>query len=665
MRSSATTMPVAQRAATESNGPPDGPTFQDVWSRSGRKYRVRAIVLLWVNILLFAGVASFAYWLRSGVRFAPLTESYFRDLTDTFLGVGRADVSLGSFLLEPVSVLDVPMQIPIVGLLMASLIAIPILVALLYRFWSSVPFVLLVGMLAVMPWLAVTLLLSCVLASVRPFRARIRFVSALIALVPVAVYLVLAWLGTDDALAGRVDPVERMRFIAPWVLAVVAAVVLFAIVLTIARLVNYRPGAITPLLALMFGLPVILFESYVGRDELYYRLIAALESAHFAEVDAGRTWEEAAWKAWHRHPRPRPSLESIREIEEQKWLFELMGELGPHESELAQHQAVIVDRCDWFLKYFPDSRYAVNVLFLKARSLDMRVDGPLFRERKLIRFYSDFPSVASKRTWRLVAENGARTPLGAVAQLRLAQLSLREGDVDRAAAMLKRVLAFQPNPSERPAGDSGALALEAAADLLDRPIDEVLGRDAPQSDVDVDLARTLFESRRWRELIEKNRDPLYGYEPLTGKPRSAREFRPGLADFDARHERYVYNLLELLERYPKAELTDNIELEIAKATPSREDRIRLLRGLLRVRSLGDAAAEALYRLSVDLYALEMLEESLANASELVSRFPESMWARAAQRLHPPLRRIGPIAVQPNREGESAHRAATLRNEAER
>lgn len=649
MTSSATNLPAAPRSALGVNDPPKAPPVQDVWSRSGRKYRVRAIVLLWVNILLFSGVASFAYWLRSGVRFAPLTDSYFRDLADTFFGVGRADVSLGSFLLEPVSVLDVPMQIPIVGLLMASLIAIPILVALLYRFWSSVPFVLLVGMLAVMPWLAATLLLSCVLASVRPFRARIRFVSALVALVPVAVYLVLAWMGTDDALAGRVDPVERMRFIAPWVLAVVAAVVLFAIVLSIARLVNYRPGAITPLLALMFGLPVILFESYVGRDELYYRLIASVESAHFAEVDAGRTWEEAAWKAWHRHPRPRPSLESIREIEEQKWLFELMGELGPHESELAQHQAVIVDRCDWFLKYFPDSRYAVNVLFLKARSLDMRVDGPLFRERKLIRFYCDFPSVASKRTWRLVAENGNRTPLGAVAQLRLAQLVLREGDVDRAAAMLRKVLDFEPVPSFREVNDSAALV--ATASVPDRGLEEVLGRDAPQTEVDVDLARTVFEARRLLELIEKNRDPLYGYEPLTGRSRSAHDFRPGLADFDARHERYLYNLLDLLERYPKAQLTDNIELEIAKATPAREDRIRLLRGLLRVRSRGDAAAEALYRLSDELYASELLDESLASASELVSRFPESMWARAVQRLHPPLQRIGPIAVRADVERE--------------
>ena len=42
----------------------------DVWSRSGSRYRVRAIVLLGVNVLLFAGLACFAFWVRSGVGFA-------------------------------------------------------------------------------------------------------------------------------------------------------------------------------------------------------------------------------------------------------------------------------------------------------------------------------------------------------------------------------------------------------------------------------------------------------------------------------------------------------------------------------------------------------------------------------------------------------------------
>ena len=91
------------------------PPIIDVWSRTHPKYRIRAVVLLAVNVLLFAGVGSFAYWLRSGEWFAPSTVGYWDQLGYTFSGVGTADVSLGSLLLDPINVQDVPMQIPILG----------------------------------------------------------------------------------------------------------------------------------------------------------------------------------------------------------------------------------------------------------------------------------------------------------------------------------------------------------------------------------------------------------------------------------------------------------------------------------------------------------------------------------------------------------------------
>ena len=172
------------RSHTVSAAPFD---LTDVWSRSGSKYRIRSILLLAVNIVLFAAVGSFAYWLRSGEVFAPARDGYWDLLSQTFWGVGRAEVSLGALLMEPIGVQAVPIQIPIVGLLMAALISIPILVAILYRFWSSLPLIAVVGFLAAMPWLALTLLGSCLLASVRPFRTRLRFMSALIGLIPAIV----------------------------------------------------------------------------------------------------------------------------------------------------------------------------------------------------------------------------------------------------------------------------------------------------------------------------------------------------------------------------------------------------------------------------------------------------------------------------------------------
>jgi hypothetical protein len=385
--------PPSDAFATHKDGglPSSAPAeWMDVWSRSGSKYRVRAVVLMLANILLFAGVGCFAFWLRSGEMFAPARDGYVDLVVHTFRGVGAAEVSLGSLLVEPISIQDVPIQIAVVGLLIAALISIPILVAILYRLWSSLPLIAVVGFLAVMPWLAVTLLGSCVLASVRPFRTRYRFMSALIGLVPAIVYLTLAWSGTTDAVVGRIDPVDRIKFVAPWVLAIVASAVVFALVLAIARVVDYRPGAVTPLLAVMFVLPVALFEFHVGRDELYYRLLEGREQAYFTEVEASAQWEHAALLAWQQHPLPRPSREAVRQVEEEKWLFELTTDIGPRQTELTRHQTELALRCDQFHRHFPASRYTPNALFLKARALDRRVDIVEFKATKWIRFTTTF-----------------------------------------------------------------------------------------------------------------------------------------------------------------------------------------------------------------------------------------------------------------------------------
>lgn len=598
--------------------------LMDVWSRSGSKYRIRAILLLTVNIVLFAAVGSFAFWLRSGEVFAPAREGYWDLLAQTFRGVGRAEVSLGSLLIEPISVQAVPIQIPIVGLLMAALISIPILVAILYRFWSSLPLIAVVGFLAVMPWLAVTLLGSCILASVRPFRTRLRFMSALIGLVPAIVYLTLAWSGTTDAVVGRIDPVDRIKFVAPWVLAIVASTLVFAIVLAIAKMVDYRPGAVTPLLAVMFGLPVALFEFHVGRDELYYRLLEKLDQAHFAEVDASGEWQQAALRTWERHPLPRPAWDAIREIEEKKWLFELATDIGPRQSELTRHQAELSDLCDRFHRFFPDSPYTPNALFIKARAWDRRVDLAEFKTTKWIRFYENFPSPASRETWRIIAENRPDTALGAVALLRLAQLEARDGDVERATTKLTTLLdTFDKAPSTPSSSPRAAKASKG-----------VLARGAPEASLDLRLDRIVLEAHRLRELLVASLDPIYGYDALCGSRRIDGSLQWGLLDLDPRHERYVEHLEEIKAKHPNCQIEDNIELEIADAATSATARIDRLEALLRQFPRGDAAPEALLRLGMAYQSGEDTARSDDAFARLTRDWPDSIWTRQAASFVP-------------------------------
>ncbi len=609
--------PIGGRAESAS----DYPGLMDVWSRSGSKYRIRAIVLLGVNIVLFAGLGSFAFWLRSGVWVAPLTDGYWDQFSEAFRFATNNRLTLASLLVEPINVRDVPMQIPILGLLMAALIAIPILVSILYRFPSSLPFVAVVGLVAVMPWLAITLLGSCLVASVRPFRTRFRFVSALVALVPIVVYLLLAWRGSADTIVGRIDPIDRIKFVAPWVLAVVAAGVTFAIVLMIARLVDYRPGAITPLLAIMFGLPVALFEVNVGRDELNYRLLERRARAHFADVDASSAWHETARRNWKRYPLPRPAWQATQELAEQQWLFELSDDVSPNESILSKHQLELVAECDRFLLYFPDSRYASNTLYIKARARSMRIDARAFRETKWIRFYDDFPNAATKNTWQMVLANNPDSPLGAVAGLRLAQLNARSGKVelarDQLATMIRR---FDQYRKAEPASAAAAGSLSG-----------VLARGAPEDSLDIPLGAIVLEAHRLFDLFTNNRDPLYGYEPISGPVRSTEELSFGLMDLDPRHERYADHLRTLLARYPHCQIEDNILVELGKAAASSDERIARFEECLRRFSERDAVPEAMFRLADAYRSAGRSDAAAPLLNDLVAGFPDSVWARQVQR----------------------------------
>ncbi len=198
----------------------EAPTIWDVWSRPGSKYRVRAIVLLIVNVVLFGGLGVFAYWLRSGMLFAPRMAHYWAEFWRTFQPAGDDRVSLSDLLLFPISIYDVPLQMVVLGLLLAALVSIPILVAILYRFACSIPFLLVIAFIAMMPWLALTVAGSCLLASVRPFRFSFRYASAMLGLVLVVIYFFSASRQSPVAVQELASPSDRIMFFVPWVLAI-------------------------------------------------------------------------------------------------------------------------------------------------------------------------------------------------------------------------------------------------------------------------------------------------------------------------------------------------------------------------------------------------------------------------------------------------------------
>lgn len=595
---------------------------QDVWSRPGSRYRVRAGVLLAANVLLFAGVGCFAYWLRSGVTFAPGMEGYWDNWQDAFRVIPNSPLNLSSMLVKPISVQHVPQLIPIVGLLMAAMISIPILVALLYRFWSALPFVAVLAFLAMMPWLALAVLVSCLIVTVPRFRHSFRFISALLGLIPVVVYLVLASRDHGSLADASFDPVDQIKFVAPWMLAIVAATLVFALVLAIARLVNYRPGAITPLLVTMFALPVVLFEVHVGRDELYYRLLEERDQRDFADEDGSLSLRKAAEMEYYRHSEPRPSFKQVLEAKEREWLFGLTTNASPYEEQLMHDQVELAEECSKFLRHFPTSRYAANVLFIKARTLDRRVDLREFRTTKWVRCYDDFPCQASRNTWRMLEHSYPESPLAAVALLRLAQLDARAGDVDRACDKLAELLS-RFAPEGLPLGFN---AVHAGGQQ------GVFARQDPESSLDLSFDSMILEAHGLRDLLKQNRDPLYGYDPIGVPRRFTGELAFGLMHLHPRHNRYLENLNLLKERYPHCQLEDNIDLQIAKATAEPEARVRLLEELLKRFPERDAAPEAQYLLGMAYRELGDGVQARAQFDRLRAGHPASIWAQQAGRL---------------------------------
>ncbi len=221
----------------------------------------------------------------------------------------------------------------------------------------------------------------------------------------------------------------------------------------------------------------------------------------------------------------------------------------------------------------------------------------------------------------MILENRHDSILGAVAGLRLAQIDTRDGNVERASAKLATLIGRF---------DTGARR-DGSSDAGDEPLMGVLARGAPEAGLRISLQGILLEAHRLRDLISANRDPLYGYEPISGPRRSVDGWWYGLSDLDPRHDRYEENLRRLRARYPNCQIEDNIDLEIAKGTAPLELRIERLEACLKRFPDRDAAMEGLLRLGLAYQANGEPDKAEEMFEQLIQRYPASIWAGRASR----------------------------------
>jgi len=617
-----TTTPAKNGADATTAAAPNQPQIVDVWSRTQPKYRIRAVVLLVVNLLLFCGLCAFTHWLHVAKAFDFSPSSY---VAPARFWDAKAP-NLNDFILAPINVVQVPVHAIVLGLVVAVMVAVPIVVSILYRFGSALPFVAAVVVFAHMPWMAVTLLASCMLASLRRFRMSFRFGSALLGLLPVLLYLYLATRGTADQLAAYGSPAQKSLLLAPWLLAILAAAVMLGTVLLIARVVNYRPGAVAPVLAIMFATPLVLFHFGVGADELAYRVLEAdfgPRSKRFEPVLKSRETENAilalisgAIGDASSGGQLRSDLRALWSLQPEK-LRELKRTVSRRFlAAFLADRSEAYEACKRFIADYPQSRYVPNVLYIQARVRDTRLDEAKLAQELYRELYTDFPHVQSEEIWFKLLKQYPDSPFSVAAALRLAELKLRAGEVDEALRNVQLVLSKNPNPT-----DGRTTTQPRHRGLLTAAF--------PESSLDFEPEPYRREARRLAELIVENRDdPQYGSSPLVE-----------LAMLDPRRARYLEQLQRLAQRYRESTLYDNLVVRWASALPDLNQRAAALEACIRTFTSGDALPEALYRLAnLETQALAAEDESrrargLARLREIVARFPGTCWAeQAAERL---------------------------------
>ncbi len=219
-------------------------------------YSHRNVQLFWfLTLVVFCGLC--LVWSR-------LTGT---SVTDPFTNLFHAEAwGLGHTGTSVISIFEYPWQILILGLCMGTMVACTMLTAQLLSFSYSIPLILAVLLLAGLPGLAVSLVISCVGVASRPLRFRSRIISFALCLAPQVAY----W-GVFGAVKDT-DPVIWGISFAPWLIAWLVALIEAGIVLGVGHLTRYRPSVLfTTMLVLLAG-TCSLFEATIGIDELDYQL---------------------------------------------------------------------------------------------------------------------------------------------------------------------------------------------------------------------------------------------------------------------------------------------------------------------------------------------------------------------------------------------------------
>jgi hypothetical protein len=502
---------------------------------------VRILIFTVVNLILFTAINTFWQYLATGSWYDFSPQAYFRNLT----------LPLGQSLLPPLSVVSYPWMILVMGLLLAAAILVPVLMVVLYRTFIAGLFLLVVVIIGHAPALSIALAIGCTIAARTPLRSDAPFLALLLGLLPAGIYLY--FFGISDAQLAEVLPLHRWVIAGPMAVAILAAILMGAGVLGLAKLTHFRAGVFWPFLLVLLIGPATIFYTFIGDDELQYALVLdglAPGDQIFHPVTLN------TWKNQHQILSDDPAR--------------LETEIS---QDLKEKRGALIKKCEHFLRRHKNSHRASSVLWIRAQCRSLQLDYPALLE-DTVRYSAAYIVPASAGLWQELAENYSTSPQAALARARLGELSLRQAKVEPAIKYLsaaeeglKTYLQTRPSYPGR-------------ATELFRP-----GPSQPNRSY---YAETLFRTQRLLWMIERNE--------VRNNPAAA-DALAALMNEDPRKESYADRMGKLVSRYEHTPLGDNLKLAVAVSIQDPYQQAEMLIWLAK-NERTDSAVEANYYLGM-------------------------------------------------------------------
>lgn len=361
-------------------------------------------------------ILSFAGFVAANAFFSYLCTGNWLELSPS--GFRKACAApLAGVLLHPLKIFNYPWMMAVLAVLVGLMIFVPTMLAVLYRLWVAVLFILPVALVAHAPLMALTLLVAALAASQTRLRSNFPFLALLVGLVPVGVYIYLFGYFNLPTLAGR----HRFVLYLPLTSALAVALLAGVVVLSLTRVTHYRPGVMFPVLTVLLAVPLILFYAKVGDDELDYCLL--IEQAGMAggePIVQSETVEQFARRCGKDSPGSMPS--SAGAPTTQPAMQALLAEAR---TQLDRRRRGIIRQCEAFLARHADSDKAAAVLWIRASVMDLQIDVDAFA-RGQIKADADVPTSDSIQAWNDLNDRVPGSPQAMVARQRLGIMALRD-----------------------------------------------------------------------------------------------------------------------------------------------------------------------------------------------------------------------------------------------